>query len=101
VSLAPLGAHNPYKGVIYMSNSSNELTLALLATLEAQAKKSGKKSLVKRVAGQLRKTGAGADLIAQVDALVDSKAPAAARKNGHKPATKAKTKAADGAIATA
>jgi hypothetical protein len=85
-----------------MSNSSNELTLALLATLEAQARKHGKKSVAKRVASHLRKIGADNDLVSQVEALGGGKPPATApRKRDHQPTPKAKAKSADGALPAA
>ena len=72
-----------------MSNSSDQLALALLATLEAQARKKGKKSVAKRVASRLRKAGADGDLIKQVKALDGRKSSPVAAK----PAGKAKAPA--------
>jgi DNA-binding protein H-NS len=63
-----------------MSNSSDELALALLATLEAQARKKGKKSVAKQVASRLRDGGASDELIRQVQALNSRKSPPAAAK---------------------
>lgn len=84
-----------------MSNSPNELALALLAVLEAQAKKKGRKSLVKQVIGQLRKVGADEALVGQVSALGAETSPeptvAAKATKAAKPAksvTKPNTKAA-------
>ncbi len=73
-----------------MSNSSNEIALALLATLEARARKKGHKSVVKQVAKRLRDAGAAADQISQVEAI------GAARKtsgSATKPRGKTKTQA--------
>ncbi len=75
-----------------MSNSSDQLSLALLAILETRAKKKGKKSVVKQVAGRLRKAGADGDLIGQVEALGGRKpAPAGVRSKPAKSARKAKS----------
>ena len=77
-----------------MSNSSDQLSFALLATLEADAKKKGKKSVAKRVASRLRKAGANSDLITQVEALGGRKsAPAAVRPSRAKHPRKAKVPA--------
>ncbi len=81
-----------------MSNSQNELVLALLATLEEQAQKKGKKSVVKAVAGHLRKAGADDALISEVEALSGDKPMATvAPKTVRKPRSKAKAKPANGA----
>ena len=72
-----------------MSNSSDQLALALLATLETQARKKGKKSIAKSVASRLRKAGADGDLIKQVEALDGRKSSPATAKRA-KPARKAK-----------
>ena len=82
-----------------MTNSSNELALALLATLEVRAKKKGQKSLVKHVVSRLRKAGADEGLVAQVEALNGGKPLApAVKKNGHRAAPKSKAKPTDGAL---
>lgn len=52
-----------------MSDSANAFGLALLATLEAAAKKKGKKSVVKRVVRRLEAAGASVQLIGEVAAV--------------------------------
>ena len=77
-----------------MSNSSNEIALALLATLEVQAKKKGKKSIAKQVAKRLRETGADADLVSQVEAIGGArKSSGPAPRSATKPRGKTKTPA--------
>ena len=73
-----------------MSDSQNELVLALLATLEAQAKRKGRKSVVKGVVSRLVEAGAAEDLVNQVRALGGGAPPRVAPKNGAKPRGKAK-----------
>ena len=76
-----------------MSNSSNEIALALLATLEVQAKKKGKKSIAKQVAKRLRETGADADVVSQVEGAGGRKSSSATRSSAAKSRGKAKTSA--------
>jgi hypothetical protein len=76
-----------------MTDTSNALVLALLATLEAKAKKKGRKSLVKQVIQQLRVSGADHALIDQVAALSPSKpSETAPPKVAAKPKPEAKPK---------
>ena len=77
-----------------MAANSNDVGLALLAALEAKAKKNGKKSLVQAVLRRLRENGASEQVIGQVAALEAKKAsdqrPVKAKKAGNeKPAAKA------------
>lgn len=76
-----------------MSNSPNEIALALLATLEAHARKKGKKSLVRQVAKRLRKAGVDAGLVSQVEAVSTSRKSAAAPRPAAKPRGKSKAPA--------
>ena len=80
-----------------MSNSSNEIALALLATLEAHAKKKGKKSVVKQVAKRLREAGVNVEQVSQVEAIGARKPSRAAARSATKARGKAKTPAADAA----
>jgi hypothetical protein len=85
-----------------MSNSPNQLVLALLATLEEQAQKKGKKSVVKAVAAHLRKAGADEALVGEVEALGGGKPVAvAAPKAPRKARSKAEAKPANGTRAEA
>jgi hypothetical protein len=52
-----------------MSDSANAFGLALLATLEARAKKKGQKSVVKGVVRRLKAAGASDQLIGEVAAV--------------------------------
>ncbi len=52
-----------------MSNSANEVVLAVLAELEAQAKKKGKKSFLKGVLKRLRDSGASEQLLGEISTL--------------------------------
>jgi hypothetical protein len=52
-----------------MAHSLDAVTLALLATLEARAKKNGEKSILKGVVGRLAEAGGHDDLIAAISAL--------------------------------
>jgi len=56
-------------GDLSMSDSANAFGLALLATLEAKAKKKGKKSVVKAVVRRLKAAGASEQLIGEVAAI--------------------------------
>jgi len=62
------------KGWPIMSDSANAFGLALLATLEAKAKKNGEKSVVKGVLRRLKAAGASDQLIGEVAALCGKKA---------------------------
>ena len=59
-----------------MSNTTNDVGLALLAVLEAQAKKTGRKSVVKAVVRRLRDGGTDETLLAEVAAIGAKKAKA-------------------------
>jgi|WetSurMetagenome_2_1015567.scaffolds.fasta_scaffold479903_1 hypothetical protein len=52
-----------------MTGNSDDVGLALLAALEAKAKKSGKKSIVNAVLRRLRDSGASEQVLGQVAAL--------------------------------
>jgi hypothetical protein len=52
-----------------MAGNANDVGLALLAVLEAKARKKGKKSIVKAVLRRLRENGASDQVLAQVAAL--------------------------------
>ncbi len=79
-----------------MSNSANDAVLAVLAELEAQALKKGKKSIVKGVLRRLRDRGASAQLLGEISALNGKKsngAASAATKAKAAPKTKTQARA--------
>jgi hypothetical protein len=52
-----------------MAEGANDVGLAILATLEARARKKGKKSIVKAVVRRLRDAGASEQILAEVASL--------------------------------
>ena len=81
-----------------MAGNANDVGLALLAALEAKARKNGKKSIVGAVLRRLRDGGASEQVLGQVAAL-DRKRPPSGRPVKTKKARneKATSKAANGA----
>jgi hypothetical protein len=75
-----------------MGKSVDVTMLALLATLERRAKKSGEKSLVKSVVARLVAAGADRELIAKISTVRAKKIATADRTSSAK--TSGKTKAA-------
>ena len=61
-----------------MSDSNHDVVLALLAELEAQAKRKGKKSILKGVMRRLRVKGGSEQLLTEMAALSGGKTIAAA-----------------------
>jgi hypothetical protein len=68
-----------------MDESSNDIAVALLATLEARAQKKGKRSIAKAVAAYLGKAGASKPVIRQVKALQERNIASMKKANGQKP----------------
>jgi hypothetical protein len=83
-----------------VTDHSNPVVLALLSVLDAQAKKKGRKSVVKGVLRHLRDAGAGEPVLAGVAALIakPKAEPAAEPKVKAKAARKAKAAAEPKAV---
>ncbi len=84
-----------------MAGNANDVGLALLAALEANAKKNGKKSIVKAVLRRLRDGGASEQVLGQVAALDGKKHsdehPVKTKKASNKKATSKTTNGAKAA----